>query len=86
MNAKEAALFLKLGETNLETDTASILEAVNTPKVTRRYIAGLYGIAIRYDFGQTDWKQVNEAIIARWSLSGLKWIKRLAWSAVENAG
>jgi hypothetical protein len=27
-----------------------------------------------------DWKKVNEAIIDRWSISGLQYIKQKAWS------
>lgn len=42
-------------------------------------------VALTYAFGlrqhtEVDWVIVNEAIIERWSLSGLKWIKELAWA------
>lgn len=30
-----------------------------------------------------DWRRVNEAIIARWSLAGLKFIKKRAWALKE---
>lgn len=31
-----------------------------------------------------DWGQINEAIIRRWSVSGLLYIKRRAWSYVQG--
>jgi len=33
---------------------------------------------------QTDWKAVNEAIIQRWSKSGLNYIKERAWKIAEG--
>ena len=77
MNKYEASLAIP--------DTALLLTAISERRRTRRDIADLYGIAIRIDFGQTDWSVVNHAIMDRWSISGLKWIKRLAWGAVEKA-
>ena len=44
----------------------------------RRKIAEYYRLALR-EGAIVDWKRVNEAIIARWSVSGLKWIKGQAW-------
>ena len=65
--------------------TATLTNAIANPGITRRYIAGLYAISLRLDFGQTDWETVNHAIIERWSLSALKRIKKLAWQAIEQA-
>ena len=33
----------------------------------------------RYPLSTVTWHDINEAIINRWSLAGLKWIKREAW-------
>ena len=85
MNTTEQALWDAMEDHNV-VDTRLLLAAIGTPKVTLRYVAGLYGIAIRHDFGQTEWATVNEAILENWSLSGLKRIKRLAWGAVEALG
>ena len=66
-------------------DTALLVQAAQRKGLTRRFVAGLYAISLRIQFGQTDWAVVNQAIIARWSISGLKWIKRLAWRALDEA-
>lgn len=34
--------------------------------------------------GQFDWKDINEAIIDRWSMTGLIRIKNLAWDAAQH--
>lgn len=48
---------------------------------TRRVIAQTYTLALRKSkSSEVDWKRINEAIIERWSLSGLEWIKNQAWS------
>lgn len=46
---------------------------------SRRAVARTYRLAMQSSH-ETDWKRVNEAIIARWSVSGLTWIKQQAWS------
>jgi hypothetical protein len=46
----------------------------------RREIAEIYEVALREGIA-VNWERINEAIIARWSLSGLKWIKERAWRA-----
>lgn len=84
MNKAEQAHWDQLGHPAV-IDTAILLEAIATKGVTRRYIAGLYGISIRLQFGLTDWSVVNHAIMTRWSYSGLQWIKNLATRAVEEA-
>jgi len=42
-------------------------------------IAQTYALALKSS-DTTDWAKVNAAIIKRWSRSGLKRIKHLAWS------
>lgn len=60
--------------------TDLLLKRINDPKMRRRHVASAYRIAIVSRHIKTDWKKVNSAIIERWSLSALIWIKNLAWS------
>ncbi len=71
---------------NWAPDTDVLLAAVAQPNIKRRGVAAVYGGALRMEFGLTDWKCVNRAILERWSMSGLRWIKHLAWKAVEGSG
>lgn len=45
----------------------------------QKEVARSYALALRSSW-PTDWKRVNEAIVARWSKAGLERIKKLAWS------
>ena len=47
-------------------------------------IARTYALYLRHGQPDTDWGEVNRAIIARWSRSGLNRIKRMAWRAIET--
>lgn len=48
-------------------------------------VQALYADALgTYGPDGLDWKQVNGAILARWSESSLEKVKRLAWKAVRN--
>lgn len=79
-------------------DTATLLTAVEDKEIKRRGVAALYAVALRYghavprpshavsDEWDIDWKTVNRAILNRWSMSGLKWIKRRAWRAILESG
>jgi len=46
--------------------------------LTQRQIAQTYALALRSSW-PTDWRRVNEAIVARWP-KGLERIKTMAWS------
>jgi hypothetical protein len=46
---------------------------------TQKQIAQTYALALRSTW-PTDWKAINEAIIARWSPKALGRIKNMAWS------
>jgi len=59
--------------------TQVLLREIAMPKVRQKDISATYALALRSS-DPTDWKSVNEAIIKRWSLSGLKRIKDMAWS------
>jgi hypothetical protein len=59
--------------------TRTLLDEVARKEAKRLDIAKTYGLALRSSY-PTDWRAVNEAIINRWSMSALEWIKKQAWS------
>lgn len=59
--------------------TQVLLDEIAMKDSRRIDIAQTYALALRSST-PTDWKRVNEAIIARWSASALRWIKDRAWS------
>ena len=59
--------------------TNTLLREIAEPECKRRDVAQTYALAIRSS-EPTDWKAVNAAIIKRWSLSALEWIKKQAHS------
>ncbi len=58
--------------------TRVLLEEIKRGAV-QRDVAVTYSLALRSSY-ETDWGQVNRAIIARWSVSGFVRIKEAAWS------
>ena len=60
---------------------ATMLREIAEPLCKRIDIAKSYALALRSsERGSIDWKKVNAAIIERWSIAALKWIKAKAWS------
>ena len=59
--------------------TNVLLDEIADKKAHQRDVAKTYRLALMSS-EKTDWKIVNQAILRRWSLSGLKRIKKLAWS------
>lgn len=57
-----------------------LLEEIANPKMRRRDVALTYRLALR-NADRVDWRKVNEAIISRWSVSALAWIKEFAWGS-----
>jgi len=57
----------------------SVIENEIAMGLTQKQIAQTYALGLRSSW-PTDWKRVNEAIIKRWSFSGLNRIKNMAWS------
>lgn len=58
-----------------------IIEECKNPVLKRRDVAKSYYLAMKSsDALGLDWRAINEVIIARWSLSGLLWIKYQAHS------
>lgn len=51
---------------------------------TRKDAAAVYADALReWTTDGVSWPEINGAILARWSVSGLDWIKKLAWKEVH---
>lgn len=60
--------------------TERLLVEIANPAAKRLDVAKVYGLALR-SRDNTDWPQVNRAIIQRWSVSALVWIKQKAWKS-----
>lgn len=63
----------------LTCTTQTLLGEIANKQMKRRDVAKTYALALQSS-DETDWRQVNEAIIARWSMHALTWIKDQAWS------
>lgn len=58
-----------------------LLNEIAMKEATRKDIAKTYALALRSSEAERiDWGKVNRAIIARWSMAALTWIKKQAWS------
>ena len=60
-----------------------LLNEIASKECKRKDIAQTYALALRSSEARDkliDWRKVNDAIVARWSLSALNWIKEQAWS------
>lgn len=55
------------------------------PDKKREDVALTYAMALgSSEVDEIDWSKINHAIIERWSIAGLKWIKTRAWKLVEQ--
>ena len=61
--------------------TQTILNELEHREITQKSVALTYALAIR-SREATDWAAVNQAIISRWSVSGLERIKKMAWKLI----
>jgi hypothetical protein len=61
-----------------DTPTDRLIRWAQAKGLTRDHMAHLYAAAIAQEYRKTDWEAVNAAIIERWSVSGLKYIKAKA--------
>lgn len=60
---------------------ATLLRDIGSKEAKRRDVARTYALALRSsESASVDWGKVNRAIVARWSVAGLNWIKKQAWS------
>ena len=57
--------------------TPTLLQQISMREVTQPMLAETYAMAM-LSSEETDWRAVNEAIIARWSFSGLNRVKTMA--------
>jgi hypothetical protein len=63
----------------------TMLAEIADKRMTRDDVAMTYAFAIRQHPGQHEgYARVNRAIMDRWSLSALKYIKGQAWRIVEG--
>jgi hypothetical protein len=59
-----------------------LLQDIGAKEARQKDVALTYAMAIKTAAAKVedpDWKTINEAIIARWSMSGLERIKKMAW-------
>jgi len=68
----------------LENITKTILSEIAMPKLKQSDIAKTYALAITSD-EKIDWSEINQAIITRWSRSGLNRVKQMAWHIIAPA-
>lgn len=62
----------------------TLLREIADPQLTRDDVAMSYAMAMR-GTEQVDWPKVNRAILERWSMAGLKYVKTEAWKLVQPA-
>lgn len=63
----------------LACTTEVLIIEIKDKRFKRKDIAKTYALALKSSW-PTDWARVNQAIMERWSISGLEFIKELAWS------
>jgi len=60
-----------------------LLSEIASPEITRNDVAQTYLLAMLSD-EEVDWRTVNMAIIKRWSISTLQYIKERAWAKLDE--
>ena len=60
----------------------TLLQEIRNKRFKQKDVALTYAMAIQSSEPK-NWKEINDAIIERWSLSGLERIKRVAWKKIE---
>lgn len=60
-----------------------LLAEIKERAMKREDVALTYAMAM-LSSEVVDWPTVNHAILDRWSMAGLKWIKTRAWRLVEE--
>lgn len=64
----------------LVAPTEQLLVAIADKRMFRDDIALDYALCLNDP--EVDWRRVNEAILDRWSMAGLRYIKARAWKIV----
>ena len=63
-----------------------ILKEIDEYRMPQKVVAATYGlIQLLGQSSEVDWPVVNAAIVARWSKSGLKRVKEMAWKFATGA-
>lgn len=71
------------GHWELADCTNLILGEIADSGMKQKDIAMSYALALQSS-EKTDWAKVNQAIVERWSVSGLERIKTQAWKLAER--
>jgi hypothetical protein len=87
MSAPEGACAGNIGTMNIQVNlincTQTLLAEIADKRMKREDVALTYAMAIKsaaQDAEQPDWPLINKAILARWSQSGLGFIKKRAFA------
>ena len=63
-----------------------ILDEIADSRMKREDIAQTYAFVIRQlPANDPRWREINHAILDRWSMAALKWIKERAWKLLREA-
>lgn len=79
----EKAVFSERRIVTKQTMLRAVEISKDLQRFTRERMAGLYSYALD-DMADEDFAEVNKAIIERWSVSALDYIKKLAWGLREG--
>jgi len=63
--------------------TNYLLQEIANKQFNQKDIAMTYAMALAQKTETVDWKKVNHAILDRWSMSGLKRVKEMAWKKLK---
>lgn len=70
----------------MNTTTQTLLKEIKVVKLTQPALAQVIAMVIlQREMSTVDWKQVNQAIGERWSLSARERVLTMAWKIVERA-
>jgi hypothetical protein len=61
-----------------------IMKEIEDKVMTRKEVASTYAILLCKPIGSDDIRKINQAILARWSPSGLRWIKERAYCIAKE--
>jgi len=64
--------------------TQTLLKEISDNHFKRKDVALSYYMALHQQTEEVDWNKINNAIMGRWSFSGLNYIKGLAWKLMEG--
>jgi len=67
------------GGVRFEWPQENLLSELDDKTTTRKDVAKSYALLMKHGHNP-DWEIINKAIIDRWSISALNYIKDLAWS------